>query len=592
MPARPRKRRGNKRQRRVWQSVAAMAGGLVLLTALGWLVAQARDTDRQDPTAGVTTMSAEEIPDDAPELRFQDVAEALGVEMMLGPGRRRRTLPEDTGSGLAWADYDGDGDFDLYLVNFAGGGESSPDEASNRLFRNDGARFVDVTQRAGVGDAAGFGMGATFADFDADGDQDLYVTNRGPNRLYTNSGNGTFIERAAELGLDDPDWSVGATWGDFDGDGRLDLYVGNYVDFDDALALEPAADDPNWSGVPIALNPNAFDPQANRLYRQDPSGHFFDDALAAGVSNPQGRSLGVAAIDVDDDGRLDLYVANDVSPNALYLNRSPTAGEAVFEDASARTGIADPRGSMGICVGDFGERTGSRFPTLLITHWVAQENALYQPTIGSTGQLEYRDRSRQRRLAEISIDRVGWGCAAADFDADGRPDLVIANGSTLESPKDPTQLVAQQLLLHWNAGDRFVDLSSVAGEPFANKHVARGLGLADFDGDGDLDLAIARNRASPLLLENQGPAGNTLGVRLLAPDSQTIGARIELVTAAGSQAAWWRADASFASDHASQQLFGLGEETSASRLCFAAFGTHRRCFGTLSSGRVYLLLPN
>lgn len=225
----------------------------------------------------------------------------------------------------------------------------------------------------------------------------------------------------------------------------------------------------------MALNPNAFDPQANRLCRQDPSGHFFDDALAAGVSNPQGRSLGVAAIDV----------------------------------------------------GDLGDGTSPRFPTLFITHWVAQENALYQPTTSSTGQLEYRDRSRQQRLAEISIDRVGWGCA-----------------------------------------------------------------IADFDGDGDLDLAIARNRASPLLLENQGPTGNTLGVRLLGSDSQAIGARIELTTAAGSQAAWWRADASFASDHAPEQLFGLGEETSASSLCFATLKTHQQCFITLSSGRTYLLLPN
>ncbi len=581
------KRPGSRRVRRIRQSLAAVGAGLFLLTALGWWLAFSRDTDRQDPAAGLTDLSDQQIPANAPKLHFENVAAKLGVTMRHGPGERRRTLPEDTGSGLAWGDYDGDGDFDLYLVNYDAVGHGS--QASNRLYRNDGGRFVDATARAAVGDATGFGMGATFADYDDDGDLDLYVTNRGPNRLFSNLGDGSFREIGAAAGVDDPSWSVGAAWADFDLDGRLDLYVANYVDFDDSLATAPTSEDPNWTGVPIALNPNAFDPLPNRLYRQRQDGRFIDDAVLAGVSDPAGRSLGVAALDADDDGRPDIYVANDVSPNALFLNRGREPGEALFEDASAATGTADPRGSMGVCVGNFADDPGPGLPSLFITHWVAQENALYEPVIAVGGRLEYRDRARQRRVAEVSLDRVGWGCAAADFDADGRVDLMVANGSTLES-SEHRELTAQPALLHWNAGDHFVDLAPVAGDAMRQKHVARGLAVADFDGDGDLDAAVNRNRDVPLLLQNQGIAGLTSEVRTLGTGSWALGSRLSVLRAGSMKLSWWLADASFASAHAPQHLIGLGLDRSSPLLiCLDPPSDTERCYTDLEAGRTFIL---
>jgi hypothetical protein len=540
--------------------------GVALLTALGFHLERRRETDLVDPTAGVTAEALAAAPDEAPELRFREVASELGVVARHGPGPRGRTLPEDTGSGLAWGDYDGDGDADLYLVNFPGplGAPSDP-EGQNRLFRNDGGRFVDVTESAGVGDLEGFGMGATFADFDGDGDADLHVANYGADRLFENLGDGTFEDAAPELGVADPLWSIAAAWGDYDRDGRLDFYLTHYVDFDPQVAAAAPVDDPNWRGVPFSLNPNAFDPQPNRLYHQLPGGGFEELALPLGASDHGGRSLAATFVDLDGDGWLDLYVANDVSPNALLINLAgELGGEVLFEDRSAATGTADPRGSMGISVADLpidGEPDGR--PDLFVTHWVAQENALYHALEVAPGRLEYRDKVRQLKLAEISTDKVGWGAAFVDLDLDGRLDLAVANGSTLEDdPRDGAAertLIPQPLFLFWNDGHRFHDLAATAGPALEEPHVARGLAAADFDRDGDVDLAVSANRGRPLLLQNRtAAAGGSLTVELAAPEALARGARVELTAAGRHQRRWWGADVSFASAHAPEMVFGLG----------------------------------
>ncbi len=553
----------SKRVRKIWWSVVWTVLGLAALSAVGIWIDRSRDTDLADASDSVSASLRHVIPDDAPRVRFLDVAAASGIDFFHGRGVRSRILPEDTGSGVAWGDVDGDGDPDLYCVNIPADPERPSDADSNRLYRNDGGRFVDITDAAGVGDAGGFGMSASFADIDGDGDQDLYVTNWGPNRLFRNRGDGTFDEVGAAAGVDDPSWSAGVAWGDVDRDGDLDLYVCNYLDYDLSVGAVPTEMETTWEEIPFALNPNSFDSPPNRFYRNRGDGTFEEVAAELGVDNSEGRSLAATFCDLDGDGWLDLYVNNDVSANALFRNRSGEASTLAFIDLSAMTGTADPRGSMGLSVADVGGRDEpDGLPDLFITHWVAQENAFYQSFRTSAGHIEYRDRTRRYRLGEISTDTVGWGCAFVDFDLDGRFDLAVANGSTLELADDPGRLKPEPLFLLWNRGEQFVDLSPNAGPVAASKHVARGLAAADYDGDGDVDLAITVNRGALLLLRNDtASAGRSLTVELSAPDALRFGARVCVRReAAVPQTRFAGCDVSYLSMHERNLVFGLGAD--------------------------------
>ena len=522
------------------------------------------------------------------------MAQAVGIAMRHGPGARGRTLPEDTGSGLAWGDYDGDGDWDLYAVGFAGPLDAPADErGGNRLFQNNGGTFTDVTRQAGVEDLPGFGMGASFADYDDDGAPDLYVTNYGPNRLFRNRGDGTFEDVSAAAGVDDPEWSCGVAWGDYDRDGHVDLYVCNYVRYERDPHAAPA--DPGAMAIPFALNPNAFDPVPNRLYRNRGDGTFEDVAAATGVLNSDGRSLAATMCDLDGDGWLDLYVNNDVSSNRWFRNLGGESDGNVavrFDDISLFTGTADPRGSMGLSVADIafydvkgGEPDG--LPDLFITHWVAQENALYQSLGLPDGGVEYRDRTRRYRLGEVSIETVGWGCAFVDFDLDGLLDLAVANGSTLESKEDTTLLRDEPLFLFWNDGSRFVELASAAGEACARTYWARGLAAADYDRDGDCDLAVAVNRGRPLLLRNDTETAHaSLTVALRGSAAVRFGARVQLSAGGRRQTRWYGSDVSYLSMHAPELVFGLGTAAVAETLTVTwADGASTRLEGVPAGAR-------
>jgi hypothetical protein len=548
-------------------SVTATTVGLLLLVVVGRQVALSRNTDLADAEGSVATEFRHQIPEHAPPLRFQDVAAEVGISFRHGRGERRRLLPEDTGSGCAWGDFDGDGDPDLYAVNFPQDpARPDPVADSNRLYRNDRRQFVDVTDAAGVGDPDGFGMGASFADVDNDGDLDLYVTNHGPNRLFRNRGDGTFEEDAARAGVAAASWSCGVTWGDVDRDQDLDLYVCNYLEYSE-LPEGSSSGSPEWEGIPFTLNPNSYDPQANQLYLNRGDGTFEEAGVRLGVDNRSGRSLGATFCDFDGDGWLDLYVNNDVSQNAMYLNLGDQCEEdgKRFLEISALTGTADPRGSMGLSVGDVSDRKNSTdgYPDLFITHWVAQENALYIGMRFAPGQFEFRDRVRQYRLGEVSTDTVGWGAAMVDLDLDGHLDIAVANGSTLELQGNKSLLTAEPLFLFWSDAGRFHDLAPASGGA-TGLHCARGLAAADFDADGDVDLAVSVNRGTLLLLRNESETPHhALTVRLEAPASLCFGARIEVKTPAGVQTRWWGADVSYASMHHTDVVFGLGEESHA-----------------------------
>jgi glycosyltransferase A (GT-A) superfamily protein (DUF2064 family) len=285
-------------------------------------------------------------------VRFKDVTQAAGIDFVHSRGPRSSLLPEDMCSGAGFADYDNDGDLDLYVVNIPGPltEEVTSKSPGNVLYRNNGnATFTDVTEQAGVGDQ-GYGMGCVFGDYDNDGDLDLYVTNYGPNVLYRNNGDATFTDVTEQAGVGAAGWSTGSAFGDFDNDGDLDLYVPNYVEYDlDSLEQMQKKSKRAGQPIPSALNPHVFEPQDNVCYRNNGDGTFTDVTAELQVEARGGRSLQAIFTDFDLDGDLDLYIANDTSANFLYRNN----GDGTFTNQSEASWAADFRGSMGLATGDY-----------------------------------------------------------------------------------------------------------------------------------------------------------------------------------------------------------------------------------------------
>jgi len=540
-------------------SVAA----LVLTAAIIALVVWVERGRAVDTSSGIVDVLARDLPADAPINRFTDATARAGISTRHFPATRTRMLPEDMGSGLAWGDCDGDGFDDLYIVNFAAPLGASTQElaaaAGNALYRNRGdGSFEDAGAAAGV-DLRGFGMGAAWGDYDGDGDADLYVTNYGRNALFRNEGGCSFVdvtEEAAVGGGDD--FSAGAVWGDYDGDGDLDLYVTNYVVFDQALQPVGTSVMQYGTAVPFTLNPASYQPAANWLFRNDGDGSFTDVAAEAGVANAAGRSLSAAWADWDADGDVDLYVANDISDNAFFLN----LGDGNFEDISTVSLTADYRGAMGLAIGDYDRDADLDF---FVTHWIAQENALYENhmSVGAEGErLLFTDVADLVGLGATGLDYVGWGTGFFDFDNDGWRDLFVANGHTIEDAADNTRLLPQHMQLFWNRGEEgFFELSEVAGPPFERLLVARGAAVADYDRDGDVDIAVLEHGRGVVLLNNAGTPGNhwlQLDLEQDGGNRRALGATIRVDAAGESQLVSVGGVASYLSQESLTAHFGLG----------------------------------
>jgi len=448
------------------------------------------------------------IPEDAPAPVFVDVTGQAGLASFRSfAGGRTSQLPEDMGAGAAWGDYDGDGDDDLFLVSQGGPVGSLPaDRERSRLYKNLGdGRFSEVDI---FPDTRVLGMGASWGDYDGDGDLDLVVTGYNALRLFRND-SGTFA-RVPSFDERKGYWA-GASWSDFDLDGDLDLYVCGYVRY---------VEDPNGAqnvtqqygrAVPYTLNPASFEAERNLLFRNLGGGSFEEVAEQFGVANPQGRSLVGLWHDLDADGRPDLYVANDISDNALFLNRGDH-----FEDVSHAAWVADYRGAMGLAAGDW-NRDGD--DDLFVTHWIAQENALYDSMLVDLRQegkqeLRFMDVADQRGVGQIALQLVGWGTEFVDFDSDGWLDLVVANGSTFETEDEPRGLRPQRSFLFWSRrGESFHDLAPLV-PAMDEPRVSRGLAVSDYDNDGDVDLLFVDRDGGVRLLRNDTPQGNRIALRL------------------------------------------------------------------------------
>src|SRR4030095_4289840 len=439
-------------------------------------------------------------------------------------------LPEPCGGGGLFFDYDNDGWMDIYLVNSGPSDFYTPTKPiKNALYHNnhDGT-FTDVTEKAGVacGQMGNFGMGAAAADYDGDGRIDLYVTNYGNNILFHNNGNGTFTDVTEKTGVGAPGWSTCATWFDYDNDGKLDLFVSSFVEYSGHGTIFCGD---NRAGRRYYCVPRVFKPRPSYLFHNDGNGKFNDVSKQSGIANSLGKSFGAVATDINNDGLIDLFVANDTLPNFLFLNK----GNGKFEEVGLSSGVAysdsgAPRSGMGVDAVDY---DGDGWQDLFVANIDQELFSLYQ----NQKDLSFIDKPGEIGLATRLLS--GWGLKFFDYDNERYPDLVLANGP----PDDMVEIQSlkvkyrEPLLLFKNAGGKFVNVSAESGEIFKKDFSARGLSVGDYDNDGFLDLLIINNGEPPLLLHNEGSHNNNwLGLQLVATLSNAgaVGAIMSL--AAGS----------------------------------------------------------
>ncbi|MDE2691754.1 MAG: CRTAC1 family protein [Acidobacteriota bacterium] len=469
------------------------------------------------------------------EVLFTDATRSAGLDFRHWNGMSGHLYyPEVVGAGAALFDYDNDGDLDLYLVqgNLLGNEGDRTSTTTpwtgdwpprDRLYRNDlepsddgaAVRFIDVTEESGIA-ATGYGMGVVAADLDNDGWVDLYVLNLGANQLWRNEGDGTFSDRTEASGTGDPRWSVAAAAADYDGDLDLDLFVVNYLNF--SLATHKTC--LTERGEVDYCLPSAYQPAPDALLVNDGSGRFEDATGAAGLAAARpGNGLGILAADLDGDRRLDFYVANDLMPNHLWLNRGN--GELVEDgliSGAALNSDGEAEASMGVAAGDY---DGDGDPDLFLTHFHRETNTLYRND-SQPGSAQFRDRTNATDLGRPSWDATAFGTAFVDLDNDGWLDLAAVNGAvtfaagrprTKDDPFPLDQPNQAFLNVADGAGGRRFEPATAGLLDGETPFVSRGLAAGDVDNDGDTDLVITNNNGPARLLLNQtGTEGDWIGV--------------------------------------------------------------------------------
>jgi hypothetical protein len=481
-------------------------------------------------------------------------------------GAGRKLLIEINHAGVSLLDYDGDGDQDLFCAQ----GAPLPGHAGNadfrdRLYRNDGGwRFTDVTEATGAFDSA-FTTAAACPDFDGDGDPDLYLVNAGRNTFLRNdvSTSGRFVDVTAEWGGESPEWSAAAAFVDFDRDGDLDLYVANY----DAMVLDhkgcgQLARGEEWRSY---CHPDEFPPAPDRLYRND-GGRLVDVSERLAEAGRGGAGLGAVPSDYDGDGDVDLFVANDSTPNFLWRNDG-APGELVLVEAAGEAWVAvDGSGVSTAAMGcDFGDVDGDSDFDLVVANLAMEVNNLYR----NDGEGRFDDRSMASGFGPPSLLWVGFGLELFDADLDGDLDAMVANGHVIDNVElyEPAQSFRQPSLLMSNDGrGRFRPVAEeAAGRFFAGRHVARGLAIGDLDDDGDPDAVVGIWNGVPALLENLTvSSGRTapdwVGVELIGRggNRSALGALVTVEDGGRRQVEEVRGTSSYGAFHDLRLRFGLG----------------------------------
>jgi len=510
-------------------------------------------------------------------IMFQNIAEKAGLtnwKHVMGTPQKTYIL-ETVGSGVALFDYDNDGWLDIYLVNGStyesmAGKAKAP--AAALFHNNHDGTFTNLAAQAGVTNDR-WGFGAVVGDYDNDGWPDLYVSNFGKNRLYHNNHDGTFTDVAEKSGVALGNWSTAATFGDYDGDGRLDLFVAGYVHYDidhppvpgSAVVAFPTC---QFRGINVMCGPRGLKGEQDHLFHNNGDGTFTDVSEKAGVSDANAY-YGLAAVfaDVNNDGKLDLMVANDSCPNYLYVNK----GNGTFEDVSYASGYAlDENGretaSMGIAVGDY---RNNGLLDLYNTVFSDDYNPLYR----NEGDANFDDVSYQVGLGEVTIPFLAWGTGFLDYDNDGWKDLFVANGHVYPEVDQSgwgTTFAQRQLLFHNLAGKKFEVVLPVKGTALAELLIARGAAFGDLFNDGKVDVVINQLDGSPALFRNVSPDKNHwVGFKLIGgPKSprDAIGAAVYLTIEGVRQRADVISGGSYASSSDLRLHFGLGQSTAVQTL--------------------------
>jgi enediyne biosynthesis protein E4 len=467
----------------------------------------------------------------------------------------QKFLPETSGAGCAFVDYDNDGWMDLYFVNSGKCSFYNPlFPLRNALYRNnrDGT-FTDVTEKAGVA-GGGYGMGVAVGDYNGDGFPDIYITQVGRSILYRNNGDGTFTDVTEKAGVGAPGWNSSAVWFDYDNDGRLDLFVCQFVEFDETIQCGAERDGTNHYCIP-----RIYKPRPSRLFHNNGDGTFTDVSKTTGIGNFPGKAWGVVATDVNNDGNMDLFVANDTVANFLFVNRGGRFEEAGLAAEVAYSAEGRARSGMGVDSADFDE---DGWMDLFVANIDEEIFSLYR----NLHDGKFEDVSIPMGIGLDTRWMSGWGLKFFDYDNDGDLDLFLTNGFPDDLIEQSSHLVTymEPPLLYHREGKVFRNVSAQSGPIFSQALSARGMAIGDFNNDGAVDVLIAVNDAAPVLLKNHAATRNHwLGIRLVGKKSNpdAVGARLAIQAGDLRRSRMKVGGGSFLSSHDPRVVFGIGSRT-------------------------------